>query len=141
MLKETIKYVDYDGTEREEDFYFNLTKAEVIEMDMTTVGGMEKLLKTIIASKDTKRIMEVFKEILAKSYGVKSPDGRRFVKSPEIFNNFAQTEAYSELFLRIASDPDYAASFIRGILPAFEPIEDKAESTEIAKSDDVVTIK
>lgn len=137
MLKETIKYVDYDGNEREEDFYFNLTKAEVIELDMTTIGGMERLLRTIIASKDTKRIVEVFKEIITKAYGEKSPDGRRFMKSPEITANFTQTEAYSNLFLRLASDADYAASFIRGILPTFE--EEPAESVE--KSENVVVIK
>ena len=137
MLKETIKYVDYDGNEREEDFYFNLTKAEVIEMDMSTTGGMEKLLKSIIASKDTKRIVDTFKTIICKAYGVKSPDGRRFMKSQEITDSFTQTEAYSDLFLHLASDADYAANFIRGILPATEEVDGE----KLVASDETVVIK
>lgn len=136
MLKETIKYTDYDGNEREEDFYFNLSKAEVVEMEMSTAGGMEKMIQNIIASQDSARIVEVFKEIVKKAYGVKSADGRRFIKGPEITDSFVQTEAYSDLFIHLASDADYAARFIRGILPVVEN-----QPKAIENSDVVVSVK
>lgn len=120
MLKETLTYTDYEGNKRTEDFYFNLSKAEVLEMELQTAGGMEKMLKTIIDSKDTQRIVEVFKGIICRAYGVKSPDGRKFMKSEEILRDFTETEAYSDLFFRLASDAEYASNFIRGILPAME---------------------
>lgn len=131
MLKETLTYTDYDGNTRTEDFYFNLSKAEVLEMELKTVGGMEKMLKTIIASKDSKRIVEVFKEIVCKAYGVKSPDGRKFMKSEELTRDFMGTEAYSDLFFRLASDADYASNFIKGILPAIETSETTVEESNV----------
>lgn len=136
MIKETLTFTDYDGNERTEDFYFNLSKAEVIEMEMSTAGGVERMVKNIIAEKDGKRIVEIFKEIIGKAYGKKSADGRKFIKSPELTEDFMQTEAYSDLFLRLASDADYAAKFIRGILP-----EIKEEEETPKASDAVVTIK
>ena len=117
MLKKTITYTDYDGDERTEDFYFNLNKAEVTEMQMGPAGGLDKLLNKIVAEKDTGRIIEMFKTIIMKAYGEKSPDGRRFVKSPELSEAFIQTEAYSELFMELLNGGDSAANFINGILP------------------------
>ena len=117
MHKETITYIDYDGNERTEDFFFNLTKAELTEMDLGTAGGMKKLLERIIAEKDTKRIMEIFKEIIQKSYGVKTLDGRRFIKSQEVLDEFTQTEAYSIMFMKLATDADAAAAFVNNIIP------------------------
>jgi hypothetical protein len=117
MLKKTIKYVDYDGVEREEDFLFNLSKAEVTEMELGVVGGMSQMLQKIVAEKDGKRIIEHFKAIILKSYGEKSPDGKRFVKSKELSDAFVQTEAYSELFMELATNADAAAAFVKGILP------------------------
>lgn len=117
MLKKTITYTDYNGTERTEDFYFNLTKAELMEMEMETVGGLENKLKKIVAAQDTPQIIEVFKDIIGRSYGEKSDDGKRFIKSPEITNAFFQTEAYSELFMEMATDDKAAAAFINGIVP------------------------
>lgn len=119
MLKKTIKYVDYDGNERVEDFYFNLSKAEVAEMEMSTTGGLSNLLKRIVDEKDSKRIIEMFKEIILKAYGEKSADGKRFIKSEEIRNAFLQTEAYSELFMELATNSEVAAAFINGITPTF----------------------
>ena len=133
MLKETITFTDYDGNERTEDFYFNLSTAEVIEMEMSTAGGMENMLKSIIASRDTKRIVETFKRIITMAYGVKSPDGRNFLKSKELTDDFIHTEAYSDLFMRLASDADYAANFIRGIMP--KPRENPEEKSTPAISD------
>jgi len=118
MMKKTIPYVDFDGNERTEEFYFNLTKAEVIEMEMSTSGGLAAMLEKIVASQDTKRIIEVFKDLILKSYGEKSPDGKRFVKNQELRDAFSQTEAYSELFLELATNPEAAAAFVNGIVPS-----------------------
>lgn len=110
MLKKNIKYVDYDGNERTEDFYFNLNKAEVIELQLGTVGGLTKTLEKIVQEKDTSRIIEYFKTIILKAYGEKSADGRRFIKSQELRDAFEQTEAYSELFMELARDAKMALS-------------------------------
>lgn len=117
MLKKNIKYVDYDGNDRAEDFYFNLNKAEVIELQLGTVGGLTKTLEKIVQEKDASRIIEYFKTLILKAYGEKSADGRRFIKSQELRDAFEQTEAYSELFMELASDAKMAAEFINGVLP------------------------
>lgn len=120
MLKKTITYTDYDGNERTEDFYFNLTKAEVAEMEMSYTGGMVKMLEKIVAEQDSKRIIEIFKDLILMSYGEKSPDGKRFVKSQEIRDSFSQTEAYSDLFMELATDAEAASAFVNGILPTIK---------------------
>ena len=117
MLKKTIKFVDYDGNPREEEFYFNLSKAEVTLMELSVTGGMGSLLTKIIKTKDVKQLSEIFTEIIMKSYGEKSLDGRQFMKSEEISNNFRQTEAFSELFMELITDANAAANFINAILP------------------------
>ena len=118
MLKKTISYVDYDGNDREEDFYFNLSKAELTELQLSTSGGLQKMIENIIKTKDIPRIIEIFKKIIIASYGIKSPDGRRFIKSQEITDEFVQTEAYSILFMELSTDADAAANFIAGVIPA-----------------------
>ena len=117
MLKKTITYTDYDGVERTEDFFFNLSKAEVAEMELSTHGGMERLINQIAKTQDRKRLIELFKDIILKSYGEKSMDGRRFIKSKELSEAFSQTEAYSELFMQLATDSNAASAFINGIMP------------------------
>ena len=117
MYSLKIPYTDYDGNEREEECFFNLNKAEVLEMQMTWDGGLDKVLHKIIEEKDQKRIIEMFKMIILKSYGQKSLDGKRFVKTPQVVEEFTQTEAYSELFMMLATDDKKAAEFINGILP------------------------
>lgn len=117
MLKKTIKYVDCNEVEREEDFYFNLTEAELMEMEYGTTGGFSEMIKKIIAAQDTPTIMKIFKELLLKSYGEKSADGKRFVKSDEISTAFSQTEAYSKLFMELATDDVKAAEFVNGVIP------------------------
>ena len=108
MLKKTIKYTDYNGVERTEDFYFNITKAEAIEMEMTTTGGMSAMIEKIISTQDTPALFKLFKDIILKAYGEKSPDGKTFMKSEEISNAFSRTEAYSELLTELVSDADKA---------------------------------
>ena len=117
MLKRTITYTDYDGVERTEDFYFNLNKAELTSLFNSVSGGLEKQLDQIIKTKDGPRIMENFRKILQLSYGVKSNDGRKFMKSPEIFSDFEATEAYSIIFMELCTDAEAAADFLKGILP------------------------
>lgn len=117
MLKKSITYTDYNGTERTEDFYFNLSKADLVMMESSVTGGMQQKLEQIVQSKDTVAIMEVFKDLIHRSYGKKSDDGRRFIKNDDISTEFEQTEAYSELVMELITDPDYAARFIKDILP------------------------
>ena len=117
MLKKTIKYTDYDGNEREEDFYFNLSKAEVTEMELSKEGGMSEYIKKISATQNAPELIKLFKEIITKSYGEKSLDGKRFIKNKELTEAFTQTEAYSELFVELASNADEAVKFINGIMP------------------------
>ena len=118
MLKKTITYTDYNGITRTEDFYFNLTKAEIMEMQLSTNGGLDVMIKKIIDSQDAPSIIKIFKELILKAYGEKSDDGKRFVKSKEISEGFAQTEAYSQLFMELATDTDAASKFVNGLVPA-----------------------
>ena len=118
MIKETITYVDYNGTERKEDFYFNLTKAEIMEMEMSTKGGLAETIQRIIAAQDQPAIIKIFKDLIIKSYGVKSADGKRFIKNDEVVEEFIQTEAFSQMFMKLATDADAAAKFVNGIVPA-----------------------
>ena len=118
MLKKTITYTDYNDVERTEDFYFNLSKAEVMEMQMSTTGGLAEMIQRIVAAQDAPAIIKVFKDLVLKAYGQKSPDGKRFIKNEELTAEFAQTEAYSQLFMELATDADAAAAFVNGIVPA-----------------------
>lgn len=117
MLKKTITYKDFDGNERTEDFYFNLKKSEILEMHLETVGGLKQMLETIIAKQDAPKLTAVFKELILKSYGEKTPDGKRFVKSPELSKEFEETNAYDILFMELM-DANNAAAFVNGIIPA-----------------------
>lgn len=118
MLKKTIEYVDYNNITRKEDYYFNLSKAEITEMEMSTAGGLSELIQTLIAEQDMPSIIKIFKDLILKSYGKKSPDGKRFEKSEELSTAFSQTEAYSVLFMELATDADAASAFINGIIPS-----------------------
>lgn len=117
MLKKSITFMDYNDVERTMDFYFNLSKAEVAEMELSVSGGLVSMLNRIVQSQDNKAIVEIFKEIILKSYGEKSADGLRFVKSQELRDAFSQTEAYSILFIELATDSKAATDFINSIIP------------------------
>lgn len=118
MYVKKIKYEDYDGNEREEDFMFNLNKAEIVKW-ITTSGGytLDKLLEKITKEKNGKEVLKIFEDLIIMSYGVKSIDGRRFDKSKAVKEDFIQTEAYSELFTELISDPKAMAEFINGVMP------------------------
>lgn len=129
MLKKTIKYTDFDGNSRTEDHYFNLTPAELTEMELSLNGGLSQLLEKILRENDQKRIIEYFKKIVLMSYGEKSLDGRRFLKNDQIREEFASTAAYSEIFMELATDADAAAAFVNGIMPKQMPIVEKKAKT------------
>lgn len=117
MLKKTITYTDYNGTTRKEDFYFNLTQAEVTELEVSVEGGLVEQINRIVAAQNGKVIIETFKDIILRAYGEKSPDGRRFIKNQEVRDAFAQTEAYNNLFMELATDAKAASEFVNGIVP------------------------
>lgn len=117
MLKKTITYIDYDGHERTEDFYFNLSKAELMDMEMGISGGMTQMINKIVAAQDNASLYRLFTDIIKKAYGEKSPDGRRFIKSIEISESFTQTEAYSALLDEFINNTDTVTSFINGLIP------------------------
>ena len=125
MLKKTITYTDYNGVERTEDFYFNLSKAELAEMELSVDGGMSKMIENISKTNDVPSVVKFFKEIILKSYGEKSEDGKRFKKSEELSESFFQTEAYSEMFMEFFTDTESAISFINNIIPDIEIPEEK----------------
>lgn len=124
MLKKTIAYTDYNGTERNEDFYFNLTKAELMEMEMSTSGGLAEMIQNIVKAQDAPAIIKVFKDLVLKAYGEKSLDGKRFMKVDEngtpLSIAFSQTEAYSNLFMELATNAEAAAEFVNGIVPKMD---------------------
>lgn len=122
MLKKTIKYTDYNGVERNEDFWFNLTNAELMELELSTSGGLTETIKKIVSTQDTPAIMKLFKDLILRSYGEKSADGKHFIKIDDdgkmLNNKFSQTEAYSILFTELAQDDKAASEFVNGIVPA-----------------------
>ena len=136
MLKKIITYTDYNGVERTEPFYFNLSKAELMEMELGVTGGMTEMLNKIINAKDGPSLMKTFKEMIMKSYGIKSDDGKRLIKSEELSIAFTQTEAYSVLFMELITDDKAAADFVNGIIPN-EIQAEVAAQTE--NKDEVVT--
>lgn len=117
MLQQEITYTDYNGVEKTETFYFNLTRAEIVEMEATYPGGLAEEMDRAMKAKDPVRLFKLFKEIIGASYGEKSPDGRRFMKSEEISRGFFETPAYDWLYMRMTTDEKFAADFVKGILP------------------------
>lgn len=117
MIKHTSTYIDYNGTERTEDFYFNLSKNEILQWEWGVEGGLTTILDRIVKAQDGPQIIEYFKELVLKAYGEKSDDGRRFIKSDELSTAFSQTPAFDELYIKLFTDSDYAAEFVKGILP------------------------
>ena len=122
MIAKTVKYKDFNGVEREEKYFFNLTEAEVTEMELSVNGGLGESIKQIVAAQDNAQLIKIFKELLLKSYGEKSLDGKRFRKTDEngvpLSIAFSETEAYSTLFMELANDDDAAAEFVNGIMPS-----------------------
>lgn len=118
MLKETIKYTDYNGNEVTEDVYFNLTKPELIKLQASVPGGFAEKMNNAIQNKNTMAVVDVYDTLIRKAYGVKSEDGKRFQKTEPILNAFLESEAYATIFMNVISDAEYAQKFVNGILPA-----------------------
>lgn len=138
MLIKTIPYVDYNGNKREEDFYFNLTETELAEMQMEVTGGLTTMLQAIIKAQDIPTIAKLFKQIVLKSYGKKSQDGRQFIKSEELSREFSQTEAYNILYMELSQDAEKASDFITGIIPAkYREAAKEEAKKELADSESV----
>lgn len=133
MLKKTITWTDFDGNERTEDFYFNLTKAELTNMFNSVNGGLEKYLTRILAAQDGPAIMNAVRDIIKAAYGEKSPDGRKFMKSEEIFKDFEATEAYSEFFMGLIDSEDATLEFVIGVLPQDMQASIREEMTKVAE--------
>lgn len=117
MIKKTINYEDFNGERQTEEAYFNLTKAEIAELELGYKGGLSNHLKKITEDQDTAGLVGVMKDLILRSYGKKSDDGKRFIKSKEMSDEFSQTEAFSELFMELVSNEQSLASFINGIMP------------------------
>lgn len=133
MLRKVIKYKDFNGTERKEAFWFHLMESEIAELELSTTGGFTEALTKIVEAQDTPEIIKQFKAIILKSYGKKSADGRRFEKSEELSREFSQTNAYSTLFMELATDEAAASEFINGIVP-----DDYKQNTTSAPTLEVV---
>lgn len=118
MIKKTISYIDYNGNNRTEDHYFNLSKSEIMKMEMGVSGGLAEMIQRVIAAQDQPALMRIFEDFIHKSYGVKSPDGKGFRKSPDDLEAFISTPAYDELFMELCTNAEAAAAFINGIIPA-----------------------
>jgi hypothetical protein len=132
LLKKTITYENFDGERITEEFYFNLTQAELVELEVSTGGeGFAAVLQQIVKAKDGKGIIENLKKIILMSYGEKSPDGKRFIKTQEMRDSFASTEAYSELFVELSTNAQFAADFINGVVP--KALQEKVRETEKAQ--------
>ncbi len=127
MYKKTMTYTDFSDNERTEDFYFNLTRAECLELEHGTSGGMHRMLTRIIAAQDTPTLVETFKKIILASYGEKSPDGKRFIKTKEVVEAFSQTNAYSDLFIELSTNTESATTFVNAIIP-----KEKAQQNNVS---------
>lgn len=136
MLKKTIKYTDFNGSVREEDFFFNLSKAEIMDMEMGAAGGLAEMIATLVKSQNMSEIIRIFREIIIKSAGEKSVDGKRFIKTDasgrSIGLNFSETEAFTELYMELIGDSKKAADFVNAIIPADLEV-DEAKQKEVMK--------
>lgn len=117
MYKKTIAFTDYNGIDREEDFYFNLNESEVTKLELRVPGGLTAMMQRIVKKMDAQQIIDTFEDLIRQSYGEKSPDGREFVKKPELVDRFMQTEAYNKLFMELCTDSKAAADFFNNIIP------------------------
>ena len=134
MVKKTVTYTDFNGVERTEDFYFNLSNAELAEFAMSKSGGLDTYIERISKAKSQPELAALFKDVLLMSYGVKSDDGRRFIKNDQIRDEFTQTEAYSIIYMELATDADAALKFFAGVIPADKAAAIRDNQTAIQKA-------
>ena len=119
MLKKIVHYTDFNGADRKDELYFNLTEIELTTIQAASKEGIEKELQTAVDDKDVYKILEIIKLLIHKSYGIKSADGRYFEKSPEILHKFLSSAAYDSLMMDLFTDGGArGAEFIQGLMPA-----------------------
>lgn len=117
MYNKSITYTDYNGNERTEVHYFNLSKSEIMKMEMSVAGGLAEMIQRVVEAQDQTAIIKIFEELIQKSYGRKTPDGRGFEKKPEYLDAFISTPAYDELFMELATNAEAAAEFVNKVIP------------------------
>jgi hypothetical protein len=125
MYVKEMEYTDFNGVTRKEKFYFNLTKAEILDLELGKAGGLTEYIRKIVEAQDTPTIMSLFKSLLLKSYGVKSDDGRRFIKNDQVREEFEQTQAFSDLYMLLALNDEEASKFVNAIVPADMKVSDE----------------
>lgn len=118
MLKKTVTYTDYNGVERTEAFYFHYNEAEILDMEMSTEGGFAERIQKIIDAKDQVSLMQVIKKFVIDAYGVKSEDGKRFIKNDTVRTEFLESPAYSQIWMELVMDDEIAADFINNVIPS-----------------------
>jgi len=141
MLAKQITYVNFNGEEITETFYFNITKAEIIEMEVSHPGGYVDYLERIMNAKERSELIDAFTKLILSAYGEKSEDGRKFRKSKEISEDFHTSEAYSELLVELMSDEDKASEFVRAILPKLELSEEQEQNLDQKMKDRINSMK
>lgn len=118
MIKETITYEDFNGEEWTEDFYFHLSKNELSKWELSKEGGLDKFLEKIVQTHNVKELYQMINDLILMSYGEKSPDGKRFVKSEELSKAFSESPAFDELIMEFMTDEgSKLADFVNGLLP------------------------
>lgn len=131
MYRDHRTYVDFNGVERTEDFYFNLSKAEIADMELSTTGGIKDMVNKILEAKDQAKLVSLFKDLIRMAYGVKSEDGRNFIKNDKVREDYFSTNAYSDLYMELATNDQFASQFFEAILPVTaegsEPNTDNAK--------------
>lgn len=131
MYRDHRTYVDFNGVERTEDFYFNLSKAEIADMELSTTGGIKDMVNKILEAKDQAKLVSLFKDLIRMAYGVKSEDGRNFIKNDKVREDYFSTNAYSDLYMELATNDQFASQFFEAILPVTD--EDSEPNTDNAK--------
>lgn len=131
MYRDHRTYVDFNGVERTEDFYFNLSKAEIADMELSTTGGIKDMVNKILEAKDQAKLVSLFKDLIRMAYGVKSEDGRNFIKNDKVREDYFSTNAYSDLYMELATNDQFASQFFEAILPV--TAEDSEPNTDNVK--------
>ena len=138
MLKKTVTYTDYNGVERTEAFYFHYNEAEILDMEMSTEGGFAERIQKIIDAKDQVSLMQVIKKFVIDAYGVKSEDGKRFIKNDTVRTEFLESPAYSQIWMELVMDDEIAADFINNVIPS--GIKEKLEGLIKAREAKIKTV-
>lgn len=133
MLEKKIKYIDLRGNKREDTFMFHLNKSELLKLEMSVPGGFTAKVNKMVDKEDAPEIVETFENFILSSYGEISEDGKSFIKNKELTDNFKNSEAYSELFMELISNPEAAKAFVSGVIPAGINIEEQEKLMAIDK--------